>query len=208
MDQDKNTIEEFHKILYKIMHEVWWTVPLWRGCYAAKNPIDLMMYSQIIFETKPDFIIECGTQAGGSAAFMADMCNLNNKGKVITIDINKSVDFNNERIYPIIGDCIASVSEVIEQIKDAEKVMVVLDCDHTKEHVLQELKHYAPLVTKGNYLIVEDTNINGNPVFPEFGFGPNEALQEFLKDNKDFEIDKRWERFLVSFNPGGYLKRK
>jgi len=66
---------------------------------------------------------------------------------------------------------------------------------------------YAPLVTPGSYLIVEDTNINGNPVYPEFGPGPMEAVQEFLPEHPEFEVDRECEKFGLTFNPSGYLRR-
>ena len=84
---------------------------------------------------------------------------------------------------------------------------MILDSDHSQAHVFQELTIYSPLVTKGSYLIVEDTNVNGHPVCPEHGPGPMEAIEEFLKKNKDFVIDGEKEKFLMSFNPRGYLRR-
>ena len=86
--------------------------------------------------------------------------------------------------------------------------MAVLDSDHSKDNVSRELKAYSPLVTPGNYLIVEDTNINGHPVYPAFGPGPTEAVDEFLRENSDFEIDRAMEKFLVTFNPSGFLKKR
>ena len=85
--------------------------------------------------------------------------------------------------------------------------MVDLDSNHSKQHVLEEMRAYAPMITIGNYLIVEDTNINGHPVLPEFGPGPMEAVEEFLKENHDFVPDPSREKFLVTFNPGGYLRK-
>ncbi len=89
----------------------------------------------------------------------------------------------------------------------AESVLVVLDSDHSKEHVLAELEAYSPLVSEGGYLIVEDTNINGHPVLPNWGPGPTEALEEFLADNEDFVSDKGREKFFFTQNPGGFSKR-
>ena len=77
--------------------------------------------------------------------------------------------------------------------------------DHSKKHVLNELKLYNNFVTKGSYLIVEDTNINGHPAYPDFGPGPMEAVEEFLKENEDYMIDKSKEKYYMTFNPGGYL---
>jgi cephalosporin hydroxylase len=75
------------------------------------------------------------------------------------------------------------------------------------EHVLAELRTYAPMVTRGSYVVVEDTNLNGNPVEPEFGPGPMEAVDAFLQETKSFEIDRTKEKLYLSFNPRGYLKR-
>ena len=86
--------------------------------------------------------------------------------------------------------------------------MVVLDSDHTKGHVLEELRRYAPLVSPTSYLVVEDTNINGHPVLPEFGPGPLEAIEEFLRGSDDFFVDRTREKYFLTFNPGGYLAKK
>ena len=86
--------------------------------------------------------------------------------------------------------------------------MVVLDSNHKAFHVLDELRAYHPLVTPGGYLVVEDTNINGHPVEPEFGPGPMEALAEFLQENDDFEVDAAREKFMLTYNPGGWLRKK
>jgi cephalosporin hydroxylase len=89
-----------------------------------------------------------------------------------------------------------------------ETVMVILDSDHSREHVLAELRGYADLVTPGSYLIVEDTNVNGNPVFPDHGPGPMEAVEAFLGEDARFAVDTRPERLLLTFNPRGYLRRE
>jgi cephalosporin hydroxylase len=85
--------------------------------------------------------------------------------------------------------------------------MAVLDSNHHKEHVLSELRAYSRIVTVGQYLIVEDTNLNGRPVLPEYGPGPHEAVQEFLAEDRRFEVDRSREKFMMTFNPGGFLKR-
>jgi acyl dehydratase len=88
-----------------------------------------------------------------------------------------------------------------------ERVMVVLDSDHSKDHVLEELRLYSSLVTAGQYLIVEDTNLNGHPVLPEHGAGPMEAVEAFLAEASDFRRDPSKDKFLLTFNPCGYLLR-
>jgi cephalosporin hydroxylase len=85
--------------------------------------------------------------------------------------------------------------------------MVVLDSDHHMPHVLNELRIYSKLVTKGNYLILEDTNINGHPVDRKFGPGPMEALEAFQREDSDFVSDRSREKFLMTFNPKGYLRK-
>lgn len=101
-----------------------------------------------------------------------------------------------------------AIKKVKSMVKPTDSVMVILDSDHSKHHVLTELKHYHSFVTTNSYLIVEDTNINGHPVFETFGPGPLEAVDEFLKGNTNFTIDESKHKFLISFNPRGYLKRK
>ena len=85
--------------------------------------------------------------------------------------------------------------------------MVILDSDHTCEHVLSELRLYSDLVTPGSYLVVEDTNVNGHPVDPSFEPGPHEAVELLLPDHPDFTPDTECEKFFLTFNPGGYLLR-
>jgi len=103
-------------------------------------------------------------------------------------------------------DQYAKCIEVSKRVEDC-KVIVILDSDHSKDHVLKELKLYSPLVSINSYIIVEDTNLNGHPIEPNFGPGPYEAVQEFLKQNNDFIVDKDRERLPVTFFPSGYLKR-
>ena len=84
---------------------------------------------------------------------------------------------------------------------------MILDSDHSRDHVLAELDAYSSLTAVGHHLVVEDTNVNGNPVAPNYGPGPMEAVEDFLVRNPDFEVDPSMEKFKVTFNPNGYLKR-
>ena len=100
----------------------------------------------------------------------------------------------------------ALVAEIMAN-RSPKSTLVVLDSDHSKKHVAEELKLFAPLVSVGSYIIVEDTNINGHPVFDSFGEGPFEAVEEFLATDPRFIVDGSREKFLMTFNPRGYLKR-
>lgn len=182
----------------------------WLGYSILKYPSDLFLYQEIIYEIQPDVIIECGTFNGGSSLFLCSMLDLINKGTVLSIDIDPQPNLPTHKRLSYLKA--SSTSELALQtvkntISPHDTVLVILDSDHTKEHVLQELRLYHSFVTQGSYLIVEDTNINGHPVCPEFGPGPMEAVEEFLKNNNDYIIDETKHKFLISFNPRGYLKK-
>jgi cephalosporin hydroxylase len=184
----------------------------WLGLQTQKCPLDLWIYQEILSERRPGLIVETGTSFGGSAFFLASVCDLLDHGRVITIDVR---DFEHgrpehSRIEYRKGSSVAPeiVAAVRESVEEDERVMVILDSDHRKDHVLAELRAYASIVTPGDYLIVEDTNVNGNPVLPDFGPGPMEAVDEFLAGDEAFEVDESREKFFLSFNPRGYLRRK
>ena len=99
------------------------------------------------------------------------------------------------------------VTSHIAQEVAHKKVLVTLDSLHTRDHVLKEIEIYSKFVTPGSYLVVQDTNLNGNPVMPDFGPGPKEAVQQFLLTNHDFVADRAREKFMLTFYPGGWLKR-
>lgn len=130
-----------------------WMAAEWLGTNVCKCPLDLWMYQEILFRTRPDAIIETGTFRGGSALYLASLCDLLDNGRVITIDVEERED----------------------------------------------------LPPEGCYLIVEDTP--AARVIPNFGPGPDEAVEEFLRSNESFIADPSCEKFLMTTNPGGYLKR-
>jgi len=205
----KDIIERFHELYYDSFSKTWGKT-LWLGIHAAKCPLDLWIYQEIIFELKPDIIVECGTGCGGSSLFLASICDMIDKGRVITIDIeDKEGRPQHKRITYLLGS--STSEDIVEQVRKLispkDKVMVSLDSAHDKDHVLEELRIYSRLVTRGSYIIVEDTNLSGHPVVPTDELGPMEAVEEFLKDNKGFVIDKTREKFYLSFNPNGYLKK-
>lgn len=204
-------VDNFHRLYYdsRLLGKTHGNA-FWLGTPVYKCPMDLLIYQEIIFDTKPDIIIETGTMDGGSALFMASVCDLIKHGKVFSIDIEHRNSLpKHDRITYLLGSSVSddTIRRMRNLIKDHDKIMVVLDSDHRMEHVLKELEIYCNFVTIGNYLIVEDTNMSGHPVAQEFGAGPMEALEEFMKTNKQFMIDKEKETHLLTFNPNGYLKR-
>ena len=206
---NQELVDRFHRYYYQSSERTWSNMR-WLGVPTLKMPLDMWIYQEILYEVKPDVLIECGTYNGGSALYFASMMDLIKKGRVITIDIEPKPNLpKHPRINYLLGSSISPeiVAKVRSLIKPGETVMVSLDSNHSKAHVLAELKTYADLVSVRSYLVVEDTNINGHPVYPEFGPGPMEALNEFLPDHKNFTIDKEREKFFVSFNPSGYLKK-
>ena len=180
----------------------------WLGNKVLKCPLDLWIYQEIIAEMKPDIIIESGTLFGGTTLYLAMICDMINHGEVISIDITKKKVPIHSRITYLFGSSVSD--EIVEEVSkriSGKSVMVILDSDHTKAHVLKELEIYSKLVTDRNYLIVEDTNLNGHPVYPDFGEGPMEAVIEFLRENNNFTIDIDREKFYMTFNPNGYLMK-
>jgi cephalosporin hydroxylase len=206
----EQVVDDFHRLYYNSnTFGGTWRDTFWMGVPIWKCPLDMWIYQEILFDVRPDVIVETGTAFGGSALFLANVCDLLGKGKVVTVDIqNRPNRPRHERIQYISGS--STADDVVEQVHrdiDGGKVLVILDSDHSKGHVLEELMIYSRFVQEGSYVIVEDSNVNGHPVMPEFGPGPMEAIQDFLKENQDFVVDESKEKFYMTFNPRGYLKK-
>ena len=210
VDIKREIIDKFHDLYYSNKKETWLATK-WRGVFVAKCPLDLWVYQEIIQDTQPDIIIETGTAFGGSALYLKDILHMHkSSGKVITIDTNPLGHFKDEDgVIQLVGDSISPI--IVNFVKSVididDKVMVILDSDHSQGHVLKELNIWASFVSKGCYLIVEDTNVNGHPVNIEHGPGPMEALEEWLPSHPEFGHDIWRERLLLTFNPNGYYKR-
>lgn len=205
-------IDRFHKLFYD--SRIWETTK-WLGVPTAQNPNDAWIHQEIITLVKPDFIVEAGTQYGGSAAMWAMILKqVNPEGRIITIDIKdqtstaKNIPIVKDKVDFFVGSSVDPkiVAEVTKRVS-GKRVLVILDSDHSKTHVLAEMKAYAPLVSKDSYLIVQDTNVNGHPVLEKFGPGPMEAVNEFLATNDQFRPDRDAERLMFTMHPKGYLKR-
>ena len=209
MNDSREAVRAFHRLYYESGIQA---RTEWLGVTTRKCPLDLWVYQEIIFGKRPDLILETGTAEGGSAYFLATMCDAIGSGRIVTVDIRQLPGRpEHPRITYVHGDSAADeiVSLATGQIRPGESVMVVLDSDHHRDHVLRELHAYAPLVSPGQYLVVEDTNVNGNPVRPDWGPGPAEALDTFLQEElgRQFTPDPACEKFLMTFNPRGYFVR-
>ena len=182
-----------------------WARTFWRGHRIERFPTDLMAYQEILYELKPDLIVETGTRFGGSAVFLGDMCQLLGHGQVVSIDIHADCAPPHDRVTYVTGD--SSDPAIAAQATPAGTVLVILDSDHHRNHVLKEMDLWAPFVSPGSYLIVEDTNLNGHPIDKQGQPGPWEAVEEWLSNHPEFARDRSREKFLFTANPGGYLKK-
>ncbi len=189
-----------------------WETLHWLGVPTLKCPMDLWVFQEILARTRPEVIVECGVYAGGTTLYLASILDLLGTGRIVACDLSLGLVHDRARAHPRIhwieGSSVeaATVAAVRKQCR-GRRTMVILDSDHSYEHVRQELELYSSLVSPDCYLICEDTCVNGHPILPDHGPGPYEALQDFLRTHPGWEVDKHCERLLVTFNPSGYLRR-
>ena len=172
----------------------------WLGHPCVKNPLELFMYQEIMFEKRPTTIIETGTYKGGSAMFFASMMDMMKiDGMVYSMDIQENIWPKHDKIKYFIGS--STHDEIVTEITRTAiaPVMVVLDSDHDATHVIKELEKYHSLVSIGQYLVVEDTHWR-----PE-DRGPWLAIQEFLEKHKNFVIDETKNKYGILNSPNGFL---
>jgi cephalosporin hydroxylase len=183
----------------------------WLGHDIIKTPQDCWVYQEIIFETRPDVIVELGVMFGGATHFYASMLDLVGSGEVLGIDVTlaKAKPPENRRITYIEGS--STSEEILAEVRvrtRGKRVLVISDSDHEKNHVLAELHAYAPFVNLGGYFIVEDSLNDVMGFHPVPNEGPQAAARVFLAENDAFAIDRRWcERYVMTLNPDGFLRR-
>jgi cephalosporin hydroxylase len=180
------------------------------GVKALKSPLDYWVYQEIIFETKPDVIIEIGNANGGGTLSLAHICDLLGRGKVIGLDLSQKAIPKHVREHPRItfieGDACQCFEYVERLISKEDRILVIEDSSHTYDNTLNVLRTYSSLIKPGDYFIVEDGICHhGLSVGPKPG--PYEAIETFIDENADFEIDRSRESFLITWNPKGYLRR-
>lgn len=219
----KKTLNEMNRVKYAYNF-------FWLGRPIIQIPQDLQAFQEIIWEVKPDLIIETGIAHGGSLIFSASMialleyCGEIEKGDVLGLDIDirehnkKAIEEHplSKKITMYEGSSIdpGMIEKVKLFAKDKKRIMVFLDSNHTHDHVLEELRAYASLVTLGSYCIVGDTGIEDVEqdliINRNWGKGnsPKSALRQYLQEDDTFIIDKYYEtKILMTGSSDGYLKR-
>lgn len=200
----KSVVDAFHTLFYYSPGA--WSAT-WLGVPILQNPMDMWALQEVIVESKPELIIETGTAYGGSALFYASVFG----GEVVSVDLQEQFKprYTQPRITFLKGNSVdPNVVTRVSELARGKRTMVVLDGDHSAATVLKELEAYAPLVSDRCYLVVCDTNIGGQPVLPDVqDGGPKVAVQQYLPAHPEFVVDRSCEKFLMTFFPGGWLRR-
>ena len=184
----------------------------WMGTPTFKNILDAWIYQEIIYEIQPDIIIEIGSKYGGSTKYFANLLDLLGKGMVISIDIDHSV-FNlvHKRVRLLTGN--SSDPKIISKVScicKGKTVLVIQDGDHRRKQALEDLENYSKFVSLNSYFIMEDGVVDLFHHGDGLGFqdkGPLDAIEDFLSRNSHFVIDYARERYILTYNPKGFLKR-
>jgi cephalosporin hydroxylase len=215
-----------HPVAQQFHHLYWhsnnWRWTFWQGVPTLKCPLDLWIYQELLWLVRPQLIVELGTWAGGSAFYLANMLDLQGaprSSQILTVDI-----LDRDQIQPHVADYAGRASfpvrirpehdritylhgsstdpEIVKKVHRAARrkapVLVFADSDHSTGHTAQELELYHDLVTPGSWFVMEDTD----------GEGPRLAVGRFLAAHPEFHADEQCEKFFMTFNPGGYLRRR
>jgi cephalosporin hydroxylase len=203
---DRAAVARAHDVFYASDA---WTKARWLGVQALKNPLDLWIYQELVADTRPELIVETGTWRGGSALYLASICDLLGAGEIVSIDVEPlREDYPQHPRITYLGGRSSTDPDVVAEVAQragGRPVLVILDSDHSQRHVEAELDAYAPLVPVGCYVVVEDSNIG--QIRKDLMPGPLQAVETFLAKTDEFEIDREREKFLLTFNPNGFLRR-
>jgi cephalosporin hydroxylase len=192
----------------------------WMEHQIFQSVFDAWIVAEVVAEIKPALLIECGTYRGGSALFYADLLTLLGTGQVISIDVKQWDTFERSNVEFWLGS--STSSDIVNRAREATDacegpVMVVLDSDHRRAHVLSEMECYSPFVTTGSYMMVQDGMVDVLPRWTTAGLpgwrdsrpGPLVAIREFIEHHPEFEVDfRRSNQFLISQSPMGWLRRR
>jgi len=206
--------ENYHRWYYNSRV---WTTTSYMGVPILKWVGDLWNYQEIIHRLRPRMVVEFGAWEGGSALYLADILSrIDPNAKVVSIDIDLKRIHPHAMAHPGIEWIQASTSDpavagYIKSLRQSQPgpVFFIVDSDHSKAHVLAELENLRSVTQPGDYVVVEDGNLNGHPIMPEWGEGPFEALAEYFRRYpNDYVRDaQRESKFGFSFAPNGFLIR-
>lgn len=221
---DKKIFQQSKDLIYNLDQYDYSYLWTWMGIPIIQLPADIIATQEVIWKTKPDIIIETGVARGGSVLFMASILEMMGNGQVIGVDIDirkhnrESIEAHpmSKRVTLIEGGSVdeSILKQVRANIPDGARVMVVLDSDHSRDHVLEECRAYGPMVTKDCYMVVADTLVghldkknapqNRSQVWYK-GNDPLTALQDYKLESDRFEIDLEINgKLVLSSSPGGY----
>jgi len=187
-----------------------WRQTTWLGQRVPRPPTDLFAYQELITRCQPEWIVDTRAGGGGRALFLASVCELLGHGRVIAIGRKHLPSApQHDRIHYITGSSVDEpvVSEVHDLVGQPANAMVILGSRGTARRISDEYVSYRDLIPVGGYLIIEDTIVNGHPVWPNFGPGPAEAARGIVERRDDFVADLSMGKYRLSFNPNGFLKR-
>ena len=184
----------------------------WMGMPIWKNPLDAWIYQEIVYEVKPDVIVEIGSNYGGGTKYFADLLDLIGKGIVISIDMDRSnYNLKHKRVRELTGN--SSDQKIVSEVSclcKGKDVLVIQDGGHSLKQALEDLENYAKLVSLDSYFIMEDGIVDLFHHGDGLGFqekGPLAAVENFLRRNPHFAVDSKKERYILTYNPKGFLKR-
>jgi len=206
--------DEYHKWYFNTLV---WRQTTWMGIECYKSVSDMWNYQEILFDLKPSLVVEFGTFCGGSALYFANvMRQIGQPFKVLSVDINHgrldpAARRDSDILFVESSSTVPAIAEQIRRLKNEYpgKIFAILDSDHSMKHVLAEMKLLRPLLSAGDYLVVEDSMLNGHPNLPEWGPGPYEAIEAY---ENEFPHDythgvARENKFGFTFSPNGFLIR-
>jgi len=214
---DQEIIDAFHVLWYERRQRQTWRNTTWMGVELQQCPLDAWLYQELIHRTRPQVFVEIGIKRGGLTLYLASLFQMLNgddmsTGHVVGVDLGvraaREVVGGHARVTLVEGSSTErSTFDNVRRAVAGRPAMVLLDSDHTAQHVRAELDLYHRLVPIGGYLIVNDTNIGGHPALSWKETSPWDAVHDFIAEHPEFVIDRECEKHMLTQCPDGYLRR-